>query len=62
MYKQFCHSTKVIGKKGTAFIYPLGWSKFYSFVDTKVSFIIRYNPVEEPHITDTDVMVTTHSG
>ena len=52
----------MIGKKATAFKYPLGGSNLYSFVDTKVFIIIQYNPVEEAQITDTDFMVTTYSG
>ena len=31
-------------------------------LDTKFFLIITRNKVEEPQITDTDFMVTTHSG
>ena len=52
----------MIGKKVTPFNYTLPWSKSYNFVDTKYLTIISFNKVEEPQITDTDFMVTTHSG
>ena len=52
----------MIGKKATAFKYTLPWPKLYRFVDSKFFIIITYNKVEETQITDTEIMVTTHSG
>ena len=52
----------MIGKKATAFNYKIFASKLSSFVETKFFIIITYNKVKEPEITDTDFMVTTHSG
>ena len=51
-----------LAKKTTAFKYTLAWSKLYSFVDIKFFIVITYNKVEEPQITDTEFMVTIHSG
>ena len=52
----------MIGEKATTVKYILGPLKLYCFVDTKFLIIITYNPVEEPQITNTDLIVTTHSG